>query len=152
MNNGLNKDSSGFMSSVIFTAVSSVKITELESVRHLCTTTAKYHGRELFCRDKSLLAATIPLPRQNYVCRNKIYLSRQNLSRQIFVVTDTCYKLLSRQKLYLWQLSPMIAKLTQPRPKVALAPLYRDTHSAKCRHGTAPLPESRHNTARETLD
>ena len=77
--------------------------------------------KRVFRRDKSMLAATKFLSRQNYVCRYKISLSRQNvcgrsilLSRQknefcrdklslagvtisiIFVATNTC---LSRQKI-----------------------------------------------------
>ena len=57
------------------------------------------------------------LSRQKYYCREKtfvatnIILSRQNTSilssqqKTCFVVTNTC---LSRQKLYLWQLPPMV--------------------------------------------
>ena len=48
-----------------------------------------YHWQELpqvsffvaICRDKSMLAATKHLSRQNYVCRDKIILSRQIQTR-----------------------------------------------------------------------
>ena len=49
-----------------------------------------------------MLVATKLLSQQNYVCRDK-YLSRL----KYFVATSI---LLSRQKLYLWQLPPMIVK------------------------------------------
>ena len=79
-----------------------------------------------FCRDKRLsrqiFIATnvILLTRQAYFCRDK-HLSQQKFCRgkhtfvvtkgmfccdkHVFVTTNTC---LSRQKLYLWQLPPMI--------------------------------------------
>ena len=50
------------------------------------------------CRDKSMLAAAKRLSRQNYACRDKVFLSRQNVYRDkdMFVAT----KVLSRQKAY----------------------------------------------------
>jgi len=55
--------------------------------------------KHIFCHDKSMLAATKLLSRQNYVCCDKIFLSRRThvLSRQEYFCRDkTC--LLSRQK------------------------------------------------------
>ena len=45
--------------------------------------------KHVFCRDKSMLAATQPLSGQNYVCRDRIFLSRQNFCRDkhTFVAT-----------------------------------------------------------------
>ena len=41
--------------------------------------------KHVFCCDKSMLAATKRLSQQNYVCRDKIF-----LSQQILVMTNTC--------------------------------------------------------------
>ena len=57
-------------------------------------------------RDKSMLAVPKRLLRQNYICQNKIVLSRQKMC---FVMTNTCLSwqnLLYWQKWYLLQLQP----------------------------------------------
>ena len=43
------------------------------------------HVKHIFCRDKSMLVMTNLLSRQNYVCRDKTF-----LSQQIFVMTNMC--------------------------------------------------------------
>ena len=52
------------------------------------------HDKHVSCREKSMFLATKLLSRQNYVSCDKIFLSGQNLSRQIFAAKNTC---LSRQ-------------------------------------------------------
>ena len=73
-----------------------------------------------FCRDKSFVATSILfiahfLPRQKYACRDQIKFVETNiccdkilLSRQTYFCHDRHIFVLSRQKLYFWQLPPMI--------------------------------------------
>ena len=76
----------------------------------VATNTCLSRQNTFFCRDKSMLAVTKNVSRENCLSRQIatkiICLSRQKFYRDkhIFVATDTC---LSRQKLYLWQLPPM---------------------------------------------
>ena len=46
--------------------------------------------KHVFCRDKNMLAVTNVLSRQNYVCRDKIFLSRQT-SRQKFCLRQAYF-------------------------------------------------------------
>ena len=57
--------------------------------------------KQFFCHNKSMPVATKPLLRQNYVCRDKIFLLRQFVfrNRHVFVMT----KVLSRQAYFFSQ-------------------------------------------------
>jgi len=83
------------------------------SVRFACITGVSCHKchfcrdkhKALLCRDKSMLAATTLLSRQDYVCRDKIFLLRQFVStkyvfccdKYMFAVTKVS---LSRQNIF----------------------------------------------------
>ena len=64
--------------------------------------------KHVFCRNKSMLAATKRLSRQNYVCRDKIYLSQQakdvfSRNKHVFVVTKVIKIMFGATKLLSWQ-------------------------------------------------
>ena len=72
----------------------------------------QYH----FCRDKSMFVARKKKKAWTYFCRDKHnFVATKDVfcrNKHVFVATNTCFiatKLLSRQKLYLWQLPPIIA-------------------------------------------
>ena len=89
------------------------------SLSHLLTNPLTYHWRQLpqvkflLRQNTSFVPTNVCLPRQkklsrqNYVCRDKIFWLRQAYfcrDKHVFFAT----KLLSRQKLYMWQLPPMM--------------------------------------------